>query len=318
MKRILFFLLVLHPLLGQNLILNPSFESFDSCTNFVGNIDVTSNWLSGNNGSPDFYTTCNGNWVGVPLNQIGYQPAFDSLSYVGIGFTDISNYRESIIGQISPKLETGHYYCIEFYLNVGNISEYIVQNLSMHFMKNMVNPSDFMFNNNALIPQVNVDISSFQDTVIWQRFEGEFLSIEDEEFVIISNFFDDPQWVKFNNTISNTFKIAYYNIDNISITECLKPIYIIPGGFSPNNDGINDVFEIQNLDAYSNNQLTIINRWGDVVYKASPYANNWDGVSNTGMNITNGVVTDGTYFYVFIPAPGELPVKGSVEVRRNN
>jgi len=28
---------------------------------------------------------------------------------------------------------------------------------------------------------------------------------------------------------------------------------------------------------YPNNQLTILNRWGHVVYKAAPYQNNWYG-----------------------------------------
>ncbi len=93
---------------------------------------------------------------------------------------------------------------------------------------------------------------------------------------------------------------------------------MIPGGFSPNGDGQNDLFDIQGLENYPQNSLTIINRWGDIVYMANPYNNDWDGSSNTGINIAGDHVTDGTYFYVFTPAPGVEPIKGSLEVRRNN
>lgn len=93
---------------------------------------------------------------------------------------------------------------------------------------------------------------------------------------------------------------------------------MIPGGFSPNGDGQNDVFYIQGLENYPQNSLTIINRWGDIVYMANPYNNDWDGSSNTGINIAGDHVTDGTYFYVFTPTPGAEPIKGSLEVRRNN
>jgi gliding motility-associated-like protein len=92
---------------------------------------------------------------------------------------------------------------------------------------------------------------------------------------------------------------------------------LIPGGFSPNGDGQNDVFFIQGLSNYPQNSLTIINRWGDIIYMANPYNNDWDGTSNTGINITSGTVTDGTYFYVFKATPASDPVKSSLEIRRN-
>lgn len=92
----------------------------------------------------------------------------------------------------------------------------------------------------------------------------------------------------------------------------------IPGGFSPNGDGQNDIFNIQGLENYPQNSLTVINRWGDIIYTAQPYNNDWDGSSNSGINIAGDHVTDGTYFYVFITSPGAEPIKGSVEIRRNN
>ncbi|MDD3739616.1 MAG: HYR domain-containing protein, partial [Bacteroidales bacterium] len=58
--------------------------------------------------------------------------------------------------------------------------------------------------------------------------------------------------------------------------------------FTPNNDGINDHFVISNLEMYPENELVVINRWGNEVYSKKSYDNSWDG-SN---------LTEGTYFYV--------------------
>ena len=93
-------------------------------------------------------------------------------------------------------------------------------------------------------------------------------------------------------------------------------LLFIPNGFSPNGDGVNDYFEIDGLSSYPDHELIIINRWGDVIYKSKPYHNDWDGSANTGMNIGGNQVTDGTYFYIFIPSPGAQPFRGYIELRR--
>lgn len=78
--------------------------------------------------------------------------------------------------------------------------------------------------------------------------------------------------------------------------DCLE----IPSGFSPNDDTINDVWKITCLDNYTDNELTIFNRWGTIIYKVKNYANDWDGTSNQGMVIfkNNDRLPVGTYFYV--------------------
>ncbi|QIL42615.1 gliding motility-associated C-terminal domain-containing protein [Pedobacter sp. HDW13] len=63
---------------------------------------------------------------------------------------------------------------------------------------------------------------------------------------------------------------------------------IIPNLFTPNGDGNNDTFEIRGLEFFDANDLVIVNRWGNEVYKASNYQNNWTG---EGLN-------EGTYYYV--------------------
>nr|WP_294860328.1 gliding motility-associated C-terminal domain-containing protein [uncultured Fluviicola sp.] len=66
---------------------------------------------------------------------------------------------------------------------------------------------------------------------------------------------------------------------------------LLPNIITPNGDGINDYFIID--DAYSQlkNQLIVFNRWGNKVFEASPYRNDWNGER----------VSDGVYFYLYYP-----------------
>lgn len=88
----------------------------------------------------------------------------------------------------------------------------------------------------------------------------------------------------------------------------------IPQILSPNNDGANDIFMIKGIDKYPKNQLYILDRWGDVLYKASPYKNDWDGTANQGIRITKGKLSPGTYYYVFYKTPDAKPLKGFFEI----
>jgi len=76
-------------------------------------------------------------------------------------------------------------------------------------------------------------------------------------------------------------------------------LLFIPEGFSPNGDGINDFFVIPGIEDFPNCELTIFNRWGNPVYKATGYDNTWDGKPNVGGFIINDEkVLPGTYYYV--------------------
>jgi gliding motility-associated-like protein len=71
----------------------------------------------------------------------------------------------------------------------------------------------------------------------------------------------------------------------------LKPSNLM----TPNNDGKNDKFAIQNIETYPDVEVTIFNRWGNVVYQTKNYAAApWNGTYNN----TGGDLPDGTYYYI--------------------
>ena len=60
---------------------------------------------------------------------------------------------------------------------------------------------------------------------------------------------------------------------------------------TPNGDGLNDLLVIPCLAEFPDHQLSIFNRWGDEVFRASPYQNNWDATYK------HSPLPPGTYFY---------------------
>ncbi|RXJ50178.1 gliding motility-associated C-terminal domain-containing protein [Gelidibacter gilvus] len=85
----------------------------------------------------------------------------------------------------------------------------------------------------------------------------------------------------------------------VSIESCEPLEIIIPDGFSPNGDNINDDFLIKNLrELYPNFQLQIYNRYGNILYKGDANTPNWDGRSTQGREVGSGILPVGVYFYI--------------------
>ncbi len=71
----------------------------------------------------------------------------------------------------------------------------------------------------------------------------------------------------------------------------------VPGGFSPNQDGMNDYFVIRRPST-TLIQLEIFNRWGNVIYRSADYKNDWNGRTNQPGNVLGPEIPDGTYYYI--------------------
>ena len=94
---------------------------------------------------------------------------------------------------------------------------------------------------------------------------------------------------------------------------------IIPDGFSPNNDGINDTFEIPNLAIlYPNFKLEIYNRYGSLLYTGDINKENWRGTTTeNGLKLDNNLLPTGVYFYILDFNDGiKKPVQGRVYLNR--
>jgi gliding motility-associated-like protein len=84
----------------------------------------------------------------------------------------------------------------------------------------------------------------------------------------------------------------------------------IPNIFSPNGDGIHDVWEIKYLDSYPGCTVDIVNRYGQLVFHSVGYGTAWDG------KINGKDAPVGTYYYVVDPKNGRAKITGYVDIIR--
>ena len=89
-----------------------------------------------------------------------------------------------------------------------------------------------------------------------------------------------------------------------------KPLKI-PNVFSPNDDGINDFWDITNINTYPQNTVKIFNRYGQLVLTSfSGSYKPWNGKLN-GKPLPVGV-----YYYIITPASAMQPITGSITLIR--
>jgi uncharacterized repeat protein (TIGR01451 family)/gliding motility-associated-like protein len=80
----------------------------------------------------------------------------------------------------------------------------------------------------------------------------------------------------------------------------LNLLVIIPDGFSPNGDNVNDTYTIKIPTGIALEEFHIYNRWGHLVYtdqNENILTQGWNGEANTGILSTTTGVPDGTYYY---------------------
>ena len=83
---------------------------------------------------------------------------------------------------------------------------------------------------------------------------------------------------------------------------------------TPNGDGINDTWEVQNITNNTNSVVRVFNRWGSLVYSAKNYQNDWDGKLN-GSDVT--VPDGGSYYYqIDLKGTGNVDSEGWLYISR--
>ena len=98
---------------------------------------------------------------------------------------------------------------------------------------------------------------------------------------------DPPATTWFVVTVTN--QNGCNSIDSVLVM--VIPEIVIPTGFSPNGDGVNDGWQIDLIDRFPDCTVEIYNRWGELLFESVGYAEAWDGTYN------GGEVPIGTYYY---------------------
>lgn len=118
-----------------------------------------------------------------------------------------------------------------------------------------------------------------------------------------------------SNTIISTITLTGCK-DTIIVQSptCVSAPILIPEGFSPNKDGLNDYFEISGIEDYPEAELTIFATSGKMVFSSKNYKNEWDGTRNIPFKTRSEQLPEGVYYYVLNLAIATQVIKGFVYI----
>jgi gliding motility-associated-like protein len=94
-------------------------------------------------------------------------------------------------------------------------------------------------------------------------------------------------------TLTGTDMNGCSDVDTMTVTVVLDYNVTISNLMTPNDDGFNDRWIIQNIENYPNTQVVVVNREGQEVFTSESYDNNWAGTNTYGKGLP-----DGTYYYI--------------------
>ena len=96
-------------------------------------------------------------------------------------------------------------------------------------------------------------------------------------------------------------------VDQVKVVVLKAPR--IPNTFSPNNDGINDLWEIKYLKQYPKAKVQVFTRTGQMVFESrNGYTKPWNGTKD------GKPLPMDTYYYIIEPESGRAPVTGYVTI----
>ncbi|MEO6902480.1 MAG: PKD domain-containing protein [Bacteroidia bacterium] len=97
-------------------------------------------------------------------------------------------------------------------------------------------------------------------------------------------------------TISDMGGCTTYDSVRIEFPKCVNDKFFIPNVFTPNGDGVNDLFDITGLCINNNYKLTIFNNWGKEMFSTTDRRKSWDG-----KQMKNGLeASSGVYYYILL------------------
>ncbi|HWZ22286.1 MAG TPA: gliding motility-associated C-terminal domain-containing protein, partial [Cytophagaceae bacterium] len=99
---------------------------------------------------------------------------------------------------------------------------------------------------------------------------------------------------------------CYYFIQSVEVEFSSLHNIIVYELVSPDGDGKNDFFYIQNIEKHQDSEVHVLNTWNQTVFKTNNYTNDWSG----------GDLPGGTYYYVVkIPSLNKL-LKGALYLKK--
>jgi gliding motility-associated-like protein len=115
------------------------------------------------------------------------------------------------------------------------------------------------------------------------------------------------------NTTTFTYTViganGCFNSDDMTVfVELPYPPFSIKNMITSNNDGYNDTWIIEGVEAFPSTFVAVYNIYGKEIYTNENYQNDWDGTVN------GKILPNGTYMYIVIPGGTENKFKGNLTI----
>ena len=118
---------------------------------------------------------------------------------------------------------------------------------------------------------------------------------------------DDDGVLDVEDNCPMTYNPGQEDRDNDGLGDVCDLIEInVSQGLTPNGDGINDTWMIYNIENHPNNIVRVYNRWGNEVFSARSYQNDWDGryVKSNGSVGSDSLLPEASSYYYQIDLDG--------------
>ncbi|MBS1593326.1 MAG: gliding motility-associated C-terminal domain-containing protein [Bacteroidetes bacterium] len=121
---------------------------------------------------------------------------------------------------------------------------------------------------------------------------------------------------KFNGPDTTLFTLRVTDVNGcwdtatVTVNVRLPQNIQLPNILTPNGDGQNDIWVLNPKIDLTGSNIVIFNRWGEKVYEATPYANDWNGTYMGG----GEKLPDGTYYYVLKVPAQNTEYKGPINI----
>ena len=244
-----------------------------------------------------YFTNPNGvikdtaNWVKIA----GTITATGNEKYMHLG--TFSPFNQIIIDTIPDTIQPKYGNCAHYYLD--DVYLYDCDAMQAH-----------SGNDTSICPNDSVRLGSYNYTDIkyaWYNEQGILIDTNAYYWASpIQNTYYVLKTINFKTETSyDTTYLTIKNCDTINPVEPIIKSITIPNAFTPNADGVNDVFRPKESN-FKSIDAQIINRWGQLIYSWNQTDGYWNGKTKDGT-----MCSSGTYFYVITVTFAD----GSVETR---
>ncbi|MFI2743651.1 T9SS type B sorting domain-containing protein [Zhouia sp. PK063] len=173
----------------------------------------------------------------------------------------------------------------------------------------------------TVIASTNEGCSAMKTFTVTTVTPAEIADISSEEYTVTitpvneGNFEYSLDGVNFQD--SNVFKLVpggvytAYMRDKVGCSLVTQRFVhlVLPRFITPNNDGVNDVFELKGIEAFGSSSIAIFDRYGRLLVQGNGVNFKWDGTRN------NVRISAGEYWYV-IQIENYPPIKGHFALKR--